>query len=274
MSKLGRALDAVGGSDIAAIRGEDPYRTPREVWERIVHGRERSEYSIAAELGNAAEETILNDYMLRHGIERTSVERTKEVFLSDAEPYFRGELDLYVPDGNYAVDAKLVLSPASAKLFGDEGTDQLSDYILNQQAWYCIVAGLDFAKVAAVIYGRPVDYIYTRVPAFEAMVLGDVRRFWSEYVKTGIPPEPIRVEDALLDFPQPKADIRKATDEEAEIVRAWREAKAVAAEHEAEVEKAKAKVCAAIGDSEGLWLGGSDRVTWKMNKSGSRTLRG
>lgn len=274
MSKAGRASDAIGGSDIAAIRGESPYQTPLDVYRRIVHGIDNSESTLVAELGNACEEAILNDYCARHHIERTKVERTVERFMSDAEPYFRGELDMYVPHGNYAVDAKLVLSPSSAKQFGDEGTDQMSDYILNQQAWYCMVAGLDYAVVTAVIFGRPVDYIYNRVPAFEEMVLADVRRFWSEHVVPKVPPEPINTGDVLFDHPEPRSDVRAATPEEAEVVAQWRILKDQASELGKDVEKAKALVCAAIGDSEGLWLGGDDRVTWKADKRGVRTLRG
>jgi hypothetical protein len=276
MSKLGRALDAVGGSDIAAIRGKDDRgddlrQTPRDIWERIVNGREKPQaYNLLAELGNAAEETICNDYCIRHNISRTSVERTVEVFLSDAEPYFRGELDMYVPPTNHSVDSKFVIMPPSARKF-DEGS--VSDYILNQQVWYNIVGNLDYSVVCAVIFGTPTERIVPRLPEFEALVLEDVRRFWTDYVMTGKRPPALTTADVLIDHPVHTAPMDKATEAELALVDNVRSLKESYTALDKRLDAAKAALCEAIGPREGLWLGGDDRVTFKADKNGKRSLK-
>lgn len=269
-----RALSTgIGGSDVAAIRGESKYKTAMDVWKRIVRGVSEDAAGLPAELGKACEEPILVDYCQRHNIDRARLERSIEVFMPD-EPYFRGELDGYLRTENVALDAKLVLSPAVMKEWGDEGTDNMPVAYLNQMAWYSMVADLDHMVVVAAIGGRARDFIYNRTPGYEAMILDDVRKFWRDHVETEIPPEPMTVDDALWMYPEPKSDVRPATEAEALLVRNWREARAKADEHDKEIERAKALVCAAIGDSDGLWLGGNDRVTWKANKNGVRSLKG
>lgn len=264
---------AIGGSDVSAIRGENNYKTAMDVWKRIVRGVPESPAGLAAALGVAAEEPILCDYCERHGKDRASLERTVEVFLKD-EPHFRGELDGLFRADRVALDAKLVLSPEVAKQWGDDGTDFMPTHILNQQAWYAMLADLDHVVVVGVLFGRPRDLIYRRVPDYEAMLLEDARRFWTDHVLTGIPPQPQTVGDAVYLYPQNKSEVRPATEAEAALVADWRAKRDAVSHADVELEQAKALVCAAIGDSDGLWLGGNDRVHWKANKNGVRSLKG
>lgn len=268
-----RVTDAIGGSDIAAIRGENPFKTALDVWKRIVLGEPEAPAGLAAELGNACEEAILNDWCERTGTDRALLERKVEVW-SRAEPHFRGELDGYLRDQKRIIDAKLVLSPARAKLWGQPGTDDMPSEYLSQFGWYCMLADAECCVAPAVIYGRAQDFIYKRTPGFEAMLLDDARRFWRDHVETRTPPEVQTVDDALWLSPAPKADVRPATEAERALIAEWRDLRDKSDELTDAIEVAKARVCAAIGDSEGLWLGGNDRVTWKANRNGVRSLKG
>lgn len=278
MSNKTRALDAIGGSDVAAIRGENQYKTALQVWRRIVLGEPEPEAGLAADIGTAAEEAIICDWCRRNVVPRQSVERNVEL-CDPHDERKRGEVDGLVRQHSLILDAKLVLSPGVFKQWGDEGTDYMPVHILNQQAWYCAIAeraGIDVrgSQVIAVIGGQPRDYFYSRVPAYEAQIMADVDRFLVDHVDTGIPPEVQTVDDALWKSPEPKSDVRPATDAERALVERWRKLKELADEAGEQVERAKARVCDAIGESEGIWLGGNDRVTWKMSKSGVRSLRG
>ncbi len=273
-----RALDAVGGSDVAAIRGESRYETARSVWRRMVLGEMPAKAGLAADLGTVGEEPIICDWCERNNVPREHIERNVEV-CDPAEVRKRGELDgLYRPKA-LILDSKLVLSPGVVKQWGEEHTDQMPVHILNQQAWYCLIAeraGIEIegAEVIAVIGGQPRRYFYKRVPAYEAMLDADVSRFLRDYVDTRIPPPAHTVDDALWLAPEVRSEIRKATDAECELVNKWRTLRAIADEAAECVERAKARVCEAIGASEGIWLGGDDRVTWKANKNGVRSLKG
>lgn len=284
MSNKTRALDAIGGSDVAAIRGENQYKTALQVWRRIVLGEPEPDAGLAAAIGTVAEEPIICDWCERHNVAREHTARNLEL-CDPRDERKRGEVDgllraeqLAAKDG-LILDAKLVLSPGVFKQWGDEGTDYMPVHILNQQAWYCAIAeraGIDVrgSQVIAVIGGQPRDYFYKRVPAYEAQIMADVDRFLVDHVDTGIPPEVQTVDDALWKSPEPKSDVRPATDAERALVERWRKLKELADEAGEQVERAKARVCDAIGESEGIWLGGNDRVTWKANKNGVRSLKG
>lgn len=270
---MGRPTDCIGGSDVAAIRGQSNYKTAMDVWRRIVHGEPEQLAGLAAALGCAAEEPIIVDWCQRHNIDRATVERTVEIGMPN-EPHLRGELDGLIRSKREVLDSKLVLSPAVMKQWGQEGTDQMPDHILCQQAWYVMVGDFDHSVVIAAIAGQGRDYLYTRVPAYEAMLLEDVRKFWRDYVLTKRPPPVQTVDDALYLAPANKSAVRAATDAECKLVAEWRNLVAAGDKLDDELKLAKARVCEAIGESEGLWLGGQDRVTWRANKNGVRTLKG
>lgn len=278
MSNKARALDAIGGSDIAAIRGENQYKTALQVWRRIVLGEPEPQAGLAADIGTAAEEAIICNWCERKNISRESVERNVEM-CDPHDERKRGEVDGLVRQHSLILDAKLVLSPGVFKQWGEEGTDYMPVHILNQQAWYCMIAeraGVDVrgSEVIAVIGGQPRDYFYKRVPAYEAQIMEDVDRFLTDHVETGIPPEVQTVDDALWKSPEPKSAVRPATDAERELVEKWRKAREAVNDADAAAELLKARVCASIGEAEGIWLGGDDRVTWKQNKNGIRSLKG
>lgn len=268
-----RVSDAIGGSDIAAIRGDSPFKTAMDVYKRIVHGVIEPDAGLAAQLGTACEEVILTDWCTRTGTDRGTVQRSVEVW-SEREPHFRGELDGYIPARRVVLDAKLVLSPARSKLWGEPGTDHMPAEYLCQFAWYAMLADAECVVCPAVIFGRASDYIYKRTPAFEAMILDDARRFWRDHVLPKRPPAVQTVDDALWLSPKNTSDVRPATDSDRAVVAAWRTLREQADTLDQQLERAKAAVCAAIGDADGIWLGGNDRVTWKANAKGIRTLRG
>lgn len=270
---MSRVHDAIGGSDVSAIRGENQYKTARDVWKRIVHNVPEPEAGLPAKIGTAAEEAIINDYCARHAIERSTVERNVEIW-SEAEPYFRGELDGWIRGSGVGLDAKLVLSPRQFVHWGEEGTDSIPINYLCQMGWYSMLANLDHMVVVAVIGGQARDFIYRRTPAFEDLLLEQMREFWATYVVPKVMPPAQTVDDALWAFPSNKSDVRPATPAEAALVAEWRQARADEELSHEKVELLKARVCDAIGASDGLWLGGNDRVTWKANKNGVRSLKG
>lgn len=278
MTNKARALDAIGGSDIAAIRGENPYKTALQVWRRIVKGEQEPDAGLAAAIGTAAEEAIVCDWCERHNVPRESVERNLEM-CDPRDERKRGEVDGLIRTDRLIIDAKLVLSPAVFKQWGEEGTDYMPVHILNQQAWYCLIAehaGIELigSEVIAVMGGQPRDYFYKREPKYEAMIEADVDRFLIDHVDTGIPPEVQTVDDALWKSPEPKSDVRPATDAERELVEKWRAAREAVNVADAAMELLKARVCDAIGESEGIWLGGQDRIMWRANRNGVRSLKG
>jgi predicted phage-related endonuclease len=248
-------------------------KTAMDVWRRIVKDEPEAPAGLAAELGKVAEEPILVDWCQRHGLDRAEMERTVEVWLPD-EPHFRGELDGLVRSMRVGLDAKLVLSPSVMKQWGQEGTDQVPDHILCQQAWYAMIADLDHIEIVAAIAGDGKDYRYNRTNDYEAWILEEMRKFWRDYVLAKRPPPVQTVDDALYLYPANKNEVRPATDAECKLVEAWRGLVASADKLDEDLKLAKARVCEAIGDSEGLWLGKNDRVTWKADRNGKRSLRG
>ena len=135
----------VGGSDVAAICGLSPWKTPADVFARIKLGVD-SDAGIRARLGNLAEPEILKDYCERNEFPLSMFERNVEIEHPD-KPWMRGELDALFR-GNHLVDCKLV-GREMAKGWGEDGSDYMPDDVLCQLVWYVMLADVPFAKIAA-----------------------------------------------------------------------------------------------------------------------------
>lgn len=171
----------VGGSDVAAVMGLSPWRSPLEVWLEKT-GRASAQDLSGKEsvaMGSELEGDVLEMYKRRHPTYR--VQRVNAVLRSRERPHAQASLDAIAYDP--AVGWGVVEIKTGSK--ESEWSDGVPMHYLTQVTHYLNVTGFAFADVAALIGDFGLHYHEYRVmPDAEDMqaVAVAVDEFWSRYV--------------------------------------------------------------------------------------------
>jgi putative phage-type endonuclease len=186
----------VGGSDVAAIMGLDPYKTALSVWTRIVHGVETPD-NHAMRRGRALESGVLRLYEEETG-RNTYAMRSPLVGLPE---HFRASLDgvSCVGKRGPGVQLRVVEVKTAGRGFGLEwgepGTEEVPDGYALQVQWY-LGWGLRVGRVqdrqadmAALLAGDFALYHVHFDPEVFGVLQDRAARFWRDHVETGRPPE-------------------------------------------------------------------------------------
>ncbi|MBD0440592.1 recombinase [Acinetobacter baumannii] len=199
----------IGGSDVAAILGFSPYKSPYQLWLDKTGRSEQSEQNESAHFGNLLEDVVAKEFSRRSGMK---VQRVKQqLFLKDY-PWALGNIDRAVinpeisgnvrfKDGALTTDQLLECKTASeymSKLFGEQDTDQIPDYYLTQCLWYLMITGCQVIHLAVLIGGNKFRmYRIERDEDLIKSIFNQVKAFWFNHVLADVPPEPTCFDDVL-----------------------------------------------------------------------------
>lgn len=287
---LARRKQGIGGSDIAAIIGMSPWKSPRDVWfDKVGHDGEGNPIEPPQETpamywGNVHEETVAKEYEKRSGrrVDVTSVLFTAEG-KPGGKPYFIGNIDRLVRTDN----AVAPIDEATGKLntnrllecktssqyaageWGEDGTGDIPEYYKSQVQWYMGVTGCDVCDVAVLIGGNDFRmYTVERNDAVIAYLFEQGERFWQDYVVTGEMPPARSLEDAVNAFSKGKAGESKyASDGTVRNCRLFAELQNQIKELEAQQDAVKMAICEELGDAvELLSPDGKKLCTWSASK--------
>ena len=272
----------LGGTDIGAILGLSPYKTPLELWSELVSGEQpASRDLIHLRFGQHAESFIASEY-----------ERATNLFTTLHSPtlfhkkhgFMFGHVDRFVletPDTPAVVDGTIIAdklvecktsSAFSKNDWGEPGTDQVPPLYLVQCAWYMAITECQSADLAVLI-GNSDFRVYTieRDMELEGLILSHSQHFWHEHVLGKKPPEPISVQDASILFPKeaPNSSVL-ANEEILQSITAYRQACTQSQTLSEECEKLKLEILNYMGHAEKLTLGSKTLATWKCAKSSTR----
>jgi putative phage-type endonuclease len=274
----------VGGSDIAPILGLSPYRTPLQVYARIVAGEQQAD-SAALRRGRYLEEAVLRLYEAETGARVTE----QNVRLTHPRLTFtRASLDgCSFRDGLDRVVEVKTAGLSEMRHWGEAGTDGVPMGYVYQCCWYAgvgLVRGVvdtGDVDVAALVAGDLRVYHLPWDAELFAMLEAAVERFWVDHVEPRRPPpvtEPLKDLDAVGSlYPRHDGSARPwaslATPERL-AVEEWlrareeeRAAKERRAAWEVRVKLALGTAPQLVGLPEEL---GVTRIDWKANKDGAR----
>lgn len=191
MSLSAEDMRRVGGSDVAAIVGVNPYAGPLSVWCRIVHGTDSPDNQ-HTKRGRRLEAAVLDWYWEETGYEPAPV---LESIRDPRRPHLRMSLDarFKVAGLHRPVEAKTA-NGEQARYWGEPGTDAIPVQYLTQAQFY-----LGFGREVGAVEDEQCD-----VPAlvagdfrlyrvrYDADLYGEllerVERFWVDHVLTKVPP--------------------------------------------------------------------------------------
>jgi putative phage-type endonuclease len=274
----------LGGSDIGAILGLSPYRTPVDVWmDKSGRAAPQAE-TLQMRFGTYAEEFVAKEYSQQTGF---GVQRFTTMLHHPSAPIL-GNIDrLVIPAGKKVASHKseirtdrlLECKTASAfaaykpEEWGAAGTDAVPMSYLVQCATYRILTGCQYADLA-VLFGNQEVRIYNLASdaELEQMIIAKATEWWQTHIINDIAPEPQSDADVRLLYPQSAqgvaceadssviaslAELRTAKDE----IKAW----------EAKADAAALAIKTSMGEAETLVWNGETLATWKSAKAGKKT---
>lgn len=257
---LARRKQGIGGSDVAAVLGVSPYRTPYQVWlDKTGQSEEREETEIL-HFGQVLEQVIADEYVRRNG---AKVQKRNAMYRHKDHPELIANIDRYIVGGKI-LECKTCNAFAADK-FGKDGDSVPDEYLLQVQH-YMHITGIHDAVLAVLIGGnqyRQFELVYDG--ALAEFAAAKCVEFWQKYVLTNTPP-PATAKDDLAEYynAKPGASINASP----EIVDLIESAKAKKAEVKA-LEKELETICFEIknfaGNHEIITMpGGKPIATWKQ----------
>lgn len=206
----------IGGSDIAAILGIHPYKSPVDLYLEKTGELKLDEMSEPAYWGTVLEDVVAQEYARRSGVK---IERINRKITHPDKPWALANIDRICWEGNNApvvrktgeIRSRHLLECKTASAYkagdwkddptGDE--DQLPVQYAAQAMWYIGVAGADICDVACLLGGQ--RYIQRRIERDDEtirMMLEKAEAFWFGNVIAGVAPEPTTGSEAAILYPQ------------------------------------------------------------------------
>ena len=255
----------IGGSDVAAIMGLSPWRTPYQVWaDKVLGIREDISGRPAVEWGTILEPVVGDHYKSLHP-DRT-VRRVNAVCRSHARPWAQASLDYEVrdPDLGWGV---LEIKTASLRS-ADAWADGVPLFYQTQVTHYLSVTGRPFADVAVLIGGQ--DYREYRIERDEddiRAVNAAVDAFWHDHVEAEVAPDVSAPDSSTLlsGHPSPSGEMIE-TDTTPDLLTRWLRAKEDADMAKGRVDDLAARLRQTIGDARGIDCP-AGRLTWSRSET-------
>jgi len=255
----------IGGSDVGAILGWNPWKTPLDVYREKVEGV-RTEDNDAMKAGRMLEDTIAKWYALETG---HRVVKDNKIRIHPQHDFLIANLDrLIVGNGNGKGTGILEVKTASGWAFQQWEDDGLPLMYYGQIQHYMNVTGHKWGDFAVLVDGRhlkiiPVEYD----KEFCEMMEWQLVKFWEEHIKPQVPPEPVNEHDAKLLWPKEQAaktiEVSEANYKDVLRLRLIIRAKKRLEERE---NKIKESLKLMMQDAEALTYAGEKIVTYKATK--------
>ena len=183
----------IGGSDIAAILGMNPWKTAYRVYQEKRKEVEDWQGNEATDWGKRQEPIIRQWYSDTTG---RPVRLPDKLIYHAKYPFMLASLDGFTDDKRI-VEIK---TARSGKDWGEPGTNEIPDYYALQVQHYMVVTGLEVADVpVSIAGGSPSLYEVPADPDLQKMIIEAEADFWQRVVE-GRPPAPQTYADAVQRF--------------------------------------------------------------------------
>jgi putative phage-type endonuclease len=249
----------IGGSDVAAILGLSPWRTPLDVYlDKIGQGQPVAE-SGPMRWGSLLEPVIIDEFQRETGL---YVDRDTPMLRHQEHAFMLANLDgVLAGDPTRIVECKTARSDAN---WGEPGTDQIPVYYQTQVAHYLAVSGAQIAYVPVLIGAS--DFRIYRVDRDESFIrdlIDAERAFWQHHVIARCPPDPVNGDDALKLWARDNGASLEVDDETAAKIVSLKALKAEAKELDDRLGALDDAVRIAFGEAATVTYGGQVLGTYK-----------
>lgn len=266
--KLARRA-GIGGSDVAAILGLNPWRKPIDVWlekKGLLDEVMDANREFLLQLGTDLEPVIAKLYerqTQKHLLLPFPIRWVHKEF-----PVLAASPDRFIEGENIGVELKSE-SQFSDK-FGDPGTDEVPPHYLLQVAHYMNVLDYESWDIALLHAGtRFAVYTVRRDKDLESAVTEQILNWWERHIVKDTPPELDGSEGWSIylkkKFPVNTGAMIKADEDTEKLVGLLRLARLARDKYEAHADEIENRLKFTIGAAEGL-TGRFGKITWKKTK--------
>jgi putative phage-type endonuclease len=211
----------LGGSDLGAIAGLNPYRTALDVYLDKTRDDIACESSPAMKWGTLLEDTIAKEYAEVTG---QTIEIEPNTIYHPEYKFLGANIDRWVSDKEYVLECKTA-GFTKAKEWGEVGTDQIPESYLLQVAYYAAICDVPKVDIAVLIGGQDFRiYTYNRNKELEEKLIKIACNFWHNHIEKRIPPKCVSTRDTFNLFPQSNHHEIVA---ESNILKKWEELKSL-----------------------------------------------
>jgi len=266
----------IGGSDVAAIFGLSPWRTPLQVWLDKTGRAEPKDETDAMYWGKVLEDIVATEFQRRMDF---TVRRYNYMIVDD-EHHMRGNVDrLIVSPGDTAAVREQIYTPylleckTASQYAAAEWDDGPPDHYKMQVQAYMALTGCQHAYIAVLIGSR--DYRIYRVERDDQMIEAMrqyCRQWWVLHVVGDHAPDALTMADLQTLYPVSRPVTVAASSEVEDRIRDYARLVALAKGYGEDADRIKQEICAIMQDAEILTdLTGKQLVTWKSAKHSIKT---
>ncbi len=189
----------LGGSDLGAIAGLNPYRTALDVYLDKTSDDIREETNAAMRWGNLLEDVVAKAYSEDTGYD---VEIEPNTIYHPEYKFLGANIDRWSDNKRRILECKTA-SFLKAKEWGDLGTDQIPESYLIQNATYSAVCNIPVVDTAVLIGGQDFRiYTYNRNKELENKIIKIGVNFWHNHIEKKVPPKCVNTRDTFNLFPE------------------------------------------------------------------------
>lgn len=251
----------LGASEAAAALGLSPWLSPLELWQDKVAPDvvvSTADENPIVEWGTRLERAILDKYLQSNNV--CAIEAPASWRVSARYPWLG-----CTPDAVLADRLVEVKTAATARDWGEPGTDDVPPYYVIQCMQQMLVCEVTRVDVAVLIAGH--DYREYVVSYDQELAKELIERTWSfwRHVMNATPPDVQSIADAARRWPREvTGSVRVATDPQLDALFAIRELKREQEKIDEQIDALGLELRKAIGDAEALITpSGEILATWK-----------
>lgn len=264
----------IGGSDVAAVLGISPWRTPLQLWERKTRTAiEGPETGLKVKRRGHRWESVVAEMLVEHLEEKghaVEIVASNRRYVDPTMDYLAAEIDFEIRlDGEEEitnVELKTV-HPFKASEWGDAGTDEAPIWYTAQGMHGLGVTGRNRCLIAPLFGADEIRaYPITRDDETIAAMRARCEAFW-QLVTTGVRPDPSNLEDLDRLYKGDDTAAALIADGDDELTRWVLRARAIKGEikaRELELEAVEFDLKRAMRDANELVLDDRVAITWKQ----------
>lgn len=238
----------IGGSEVGAILGVDPYKTRLQVYEEKVGLAAPFEGNFHTRRGTRLEEVAAEEYAEKYGVKLHNVNKR---LVHKKHPFITARIDRRVVGQARLVEFK-VPSLGSFSKIKREG---LHEGYIAQLHTYLAVTGWDTASWGifnADLWELLPDFPVSADEKLWNDIEGRLVAFWTENVMKRVPPPPVTADEERIELARAEGTAKVVTVTDPLVIEAMqnlRDAKKLAKDAESIEEDAKARLVEKLGEN-------------------------
>ena len=259
----------LGGSDVGAVLGLNPWKTPLDVYREKIEGQ-RVEDNDAMKAGRMLEDTVARWYSEETG---HKIQKDNKIRIHSKHEFLIANIDrLITANGNGKGTGVLEVKTASGWAFKSWADDGLPLQYYSQIQHYFSVTGHKWGEFAVLVDGRdfqviPVEYDKEFVDLMTDQLVG----FWEDHIVKQNPPEPRNESDIKYLYPKEEAGkIIEATENTFNLALKLKRIQAAKKLLDDRESKLKESFKIMMADAETIVFHGQKVATFKKNKDGNQ----